>query len=475
MALFSSKNPLKSTLLFGVFSILRSGISLLLLPIFLNYLEPEDYGILSLVIIYSSIVAIVGSLGLKSALYTFYFDFDKKDVKRYLSNLFSVHLISFFIITCIHLLAGTYIFEFLFSSTKLSFYDYGIIALLSTFFGLLNNLYFVFLKNEVNLKSYFIYSFLSIILVAFIQIILVTQYDLKVYGMLLGTLIPNIIIFLLISFSNTYLFTLNFKKRLLYPSLNYSLKLLPFLFLFYFENQIDKYLIELKLGLKEVGLYALLFKLFGLLVLAMNAMDDGIRPFLYRDLKRGKANANKYFSIYIGFAVLVLVFINALGYNLDLFFKNEEYLVIKEYFFLSSIVFLLFIPVRYFGLLLVFYKAAFKLSYITAIKVVVMVVLMYFLIPKYELYGALFALSISYVFNSLLYAFILKKKLLIIPNVKTFIIVILFVVSTYIVHTHIDEQSQLHFSLIYLVVLVANIVFIYFKEGYILLKSKSET
>jgi len=293
--------------------------------------------------------------------------------------------------------------------------------------------------------------------------------------MLLGTLLPNLIIFLLISFSNSYLFTFNFKKQLLYPSLNYSLKLLPFLFLFYFENQIDKYLIELKLGLTEVGLYALLLKLFGLLVLAMNAMDDGIRPFLYRDLKKGTANANKYFSLYIGFAMLVLVFINALGYNLELFFKNEEYLVIKEYFFLSSIVFLLFIPVRYFGLLLVFYKAAFRLSYITAIKVVVMAVLMYFLIPKYELYGALYALLISYVLNSILYAFILKRKLLIIPNAKTIITIILFICSTYFVHTQIDVPSQLFYSIVYLFVLVTCFVFMYFKEGYILLKSKSET
>lgn len=473
MIFFSTKNPFKSTLLFGVFSILRSGISLLLLPIFLNYLSPEDYGIISLVLIYSAIVAIVGSLGLKSALYTFYFDFNKKnELKEYLSNLFSVLLVSFFIVTCIHLIVGNQIYELIFASNEITFYYYGVIALLSAFFGMLNNLYFIFLKNEVNLKVYFIYSLSTIILVAFFQILFITQFNLKIYGMLLGTLIPNVIIFLLISFSNTYLFTLKFKKKLLYPSLNYSLKLLPFLFVFSFENQIDKYLIELNLGLKDVGLYSLLLKLFGLLLLAISAMDDGIRPFMYKDLKEGKTTMNKYFSLYIGFSVLMLVFINTLGYNLELFFKNPEYLVIKEYFFLASVAFLLIIPVRFYGLLLVFYKASFKLSYITSIKVVVMVILMIFLIPKYELYGALYALSISYFLNSILFAMILREKVLLLPNKKTLFFVLIFITISYFVHTNIETYPKLLSSIFYFLIFVGLFAIIYLKDGYSILKSK---
>ena len=77
MNFLKTKNPFKTALLFGILSVLKSGVSLLLLPIFVNYLSPEDYGVVSLVIIYSTIVAVVGSLGLKSALYTFFFDFNK--------------------------------------------------------------------------------------------------------------------------------------------------------------------------------------------------------------------------------------------------------------------------------------------------------------------------------------------------------------------------------------------------------------
>lgn len=473
MSFIKTKNPFKSTLLFGVFSALRSGISLILLPIFLNYLSPEDYGIVSLVIIYATVVAVVGSLGLKSALYTFYFDFnDKNKLLDYLSNLFAVHIISFSLIIGLHLLFGNNIFELIFTSNDVSFYNYGLIALLSTFFDALNSLYFIFLKNEVNLKTYFRYTIGIIILTTFFQIILITQYNLKALGLLLGALIPNVIIFIIISFSNTYLYRFNFKKSLLYPSFNYSLKLLPFLLFFVFENQIGKYLIELNLGLKNVGLFTLLVKIFGLLIIAINALDDGIRPFLYRDLNKGKSTVNKYFNIYIGFGVLVLVVINSIGYNLEYIIQNTEYLVIRDYFFLSSIVFLLIIPVRFYGLLLVYYKESLKLSSVTFIKVIFMGLLMIILIPKYEINGALYALLISYFINIIIYAILLSKKLKLTPNFKTLTFVAIFILASFYLFNPAEEEQSLMFLMVYALASISLFAAFYMKDATNIMKSR---
>lgn len=474
MNFLKTKNPFKSTLFFGVLSVLRTGVSLLLLPLFLDYLSPEDYGIVSLVLIYSSIIAVVGSLGLKSALYTFYFDYENKDTLReYLGNLFSIHIISFILITSIHLLFGDNIYNLIFTSNEVSFFNYGLIALLSVFFDTLNTLYFIFLKNEVNLKIYFRYTIGIIVLTAFFQILFITYYDLKAMGLLLGALIPNAIIFAFISLSNTYLYQFKLKKDLLYPSLNYSLKLLPFLLLFVFENQIDKYLIELNLGLKNVGLYTLLIKIFGLLIITANAIDDGIRPFLYKDLKQDKKTTNKYFNLYIGICAFVLMLINLIGYNLEHIINNTEYLVIKEYFFISSIVFLLIVPVRFYGLLLVYYKESLKLSSVTFVKVLVMVLLMLILIPKYKLNGALFALGISYVINIIIFATILSKKAYLLPNIKTLVYSLLFIFSSYLINTYIINQHKLLVSLIYIIISVSLFVLFYAKDGLSILKSKS--
>ena len=241
--------------------------------------------------------------------------------------------------------------------------------------------------------------------------------------------------------------------------------------LFAFENQIDKYLIEQNIGLKNVGLYTLLIKIFGLLSIALNAIDDGIRPFIYRDLKNGKTTINTYFNLYIGFGVVILVLVNTIGYNLEFIIKNTEYLIIQDYFFLGSIVFLLIIPMRFYGLLLVYYKASLKLSYVTSIKVIITVVLMIFLIPIYKLFGALYALSISYLINIIVFASILFKKVNLIPNKKTIILILIFLIGSYYIHTQTDNPRKLLFSIIYITIPICFFARFYVKDGSEILKS----
>ncbi|NQX85337.1 MAG: lipopolysaccharide biosynthesis protein [Flavobacteriaceae bacterium] len=472
MNYFSSQNPLKSTLLFSVFSLLQFGVSIVLVPIFLNYLTPEDYGVISLVLIYATIVATLSSFGLKSALYTFYFDFDTK-VKRhnYLKNIFSAHVLSFIVLGIIHLFLGNQIFNLVFISNEISFFYYGCIALLSNFFALLNSLYFIYLKNEINLKSYFKYTFSTTILTAFLQLFFIVICKLEIYSILLGTLIPHIIIFVFITFHNPFLLSFRLEKELIYPSLKYGIKLLPFLLFFALENQIDRYLIEINFGLKQVGLYAVIIKLFSLVTITLNALDDGIRPFMFNDLKHTKTTANHYFNLYLGFGIFAVVVVTSMGYNLQYIIVNTAYLELKSYLFYGAIVFLLLIPIRFYALLLVFYKDSSKLSYLTCLKVLFMIVLMTVLIPEYQLYGVFYALVLSNLINIIVFALILRKKLLLHLRLLTIIYGSLFIIGSYILHQQLNTTNELISSIIYLIVFTSLFLLIYFKSSYDLLKT----
>jgi O-antigen/teichoic acid export membrane protein len=446
------KNPLSSTLLFGLFSFLRPGISVLLLPVLLNHLTPSDYGIISLVTFYATITSVIFSLGLKNSLYTFYFDYSDKDrLRQYLRNLYSLQF--FFLIIGIgtHLLFGELIFSFLFSrESNISFFPYGLLAILSIFCTTANNLYFIFLKNEVNLKSFFIYSGIVVLLTATIQYVLVIKFHFGVLGFLLGLFIPNAFVFLLILVLNPYLITLHLKRALLKPSLSYGLKLFPFLILFALENQIETYLIEKTIGLESVGIYALLLKVMMLLVLVLNALDDGIRPFLYRDLKQNLSRKKIYFDIYLGFGVLVLAIIYILGSNVEYIIHNQDFLVIKKYLLAGILAFLFMIPSRYYGLLLVYYKESAKLSYITSCKIFFTVGIMLVLIPKYQIYGVLYAVLLSNVLNTLLFCWFLKNREYTFPRLKTIYFAICFIAATICLHYRIHSENYLVYSCLYL-------------------------
>jgi len=65
------KNLLNQSALYGLSIFLMKGISLIMLPIYTNYLMPEDYGRLEVLVVFSNIVSIVLGFGLVEALYRF--------------------------------------------------------------------------------------------------------------------------------------------------------------------------------------------------------------------------------------------------------------------------------------------------------------------------------------------------------------------------------------------------------------------
>ncbi len=473
MKFFNFKNPINSTLFFAVFTLLQSSISLLLLPFYLNYISPKEYGIIIMSFAYSNVISTIGPLGLKSALYTFYFDFDKKErLLNYVGNLFTLQFICFFAIIGIHLFLGDIIFSNIFKSNEISFFPYGLMALASTAFTVMNSLYFIFLKNALNLRIFSLYSLLAILLTASLQFVLITELELSIFGFLLGTLIPQVIIFILIYSFNTYIITLSLKEELLYPSVKYSIKLLPFLFFFTFESHVEKYLIESILGLDSVALYTLLIKILGVLIIAINTMDEGIRPFMYRDLKSKKKTLSIYFNMYIGFGILTLAFINAIGYNIQYIFKNTAYYIIKDYFFIGSIAFLLLIPARYYGLVIVYYKDSAKLSYLSLLKVIILIMFMLLLIPVYELYGVLYALIISNTANTLFFAIILRKRVAIFPHVKNLFYIAIFLAASAFMHFNFYATHEFMGSIVYFITLLGSFFLIYLKDSYTVIKPK---
>ena len=130
------------------------------------------------------------------------------------------------------------------------------------------------------------------------------------------------------------------------------------------------------------------------------------------------------------------------------------------------------IPVRFYGLVLVFYKESKKLSYLAFIKVTIITVLMILLIPKFELYGALYALFFSYLVNIIMFSYILYQKINVIPNWKSLIYLSIFMIGSYLTFQQMESGQKLLYSGVYLAVLMGAFIWLYKKEGYAIIKQK---
>jgi O-antigen/teichoic acid export membrane protein len=397
---------------FALLGFLRPAIQIFLLPFYLIYLTPEDYGLLAMVSVFTSIICVLATLRLDAAVRTFYFDYndDMDKLWKYLSQTFSLIIIVGSCIYLVLLILGPSLFKLIFESDEITFYPYGILSISAGFLTTFSTVYFIYLKNEVRLKEYFMYSIGMILATILFQLIFVVYFELGVVGILYGHIIAAALIFTTLSLRNMKLYTSKFSKEMIFPSLKFTIPLLPFAFLYRFELQLDKLMIERFLGLERVGQYAILMGIVGMIGILMMAMNNAMRPFLYRSLKAPEGNTteqvNSFLQFYLFIGVLGLSGIILVGSNLELFTDNEKYLAIQPYFILAAIASIPLIIVRYFTLIFIYYKKSKDLTLVTIVKTLIMFLLMFLLIPKYEINGAIISISISYLLNAFIFYFL---------------------------------------------------------------------
>jgi O-antigen/teichoic acid export membrane protein len=346
---------------------------------------------------------------------TYYFDFndDKKRLWSYISQVFSTIVILGLVTYFILLITGPALFRLIFKSDEITFYPYGFLSITGSFLTTFTVVYLIYLKNEVRLKEYFMYSMGMIVSTILFEVIFVIFFELGVVGILYGQIIAGALVFIILSLRNINLYTIKFNKAMLLPSFKFAIPLLPFAFLYRFESHLDKLMIERFLGLEKVGLYAILMGIVGMIAILMMAMNNSMRPFLYRSLKVASPSTNEqvnsFLQFYLFIGVLGLSGIILIGTNLELITSNEKYLSIRPYFIFAAIASIPLIVVRYFTLVFIFYKKSKELTMVTVVKTIIMFFLMVVLIPKYEVYGAIMAISISYLLNAFIFYFLNMK------------------------------------------------------------------
>ncbi len=407
---FFEKNALGSFFWFTFLGYIRPAINIFLLPLYLKCISPEEYGILALVGVFTSVAMTFSNLKIDTAVRTFYFDYNHNEQQlwTYLSQIFSFSLFSIILYFVLFLCIGPTLYQLSFESEAIHFYPYGVLSMAAAGFSLCTSIYFVFLKNQLRLKSYASYTLFNIGSTVALQAYFILYLDMGILGILIGTLIPNILVLLGIIIQHPKLITFCFHKHIIVPSLRFAFPLIPVAFLMAFEKQLDKLLLERYMSLGEVGIYAILVSIVGLSNILLTALDNAIRPFLYEDLKElipaNITRISNYRNLYFLVGLIGLSGIIMIGSNFHLFTDNERYLRVRPYFTMACIAFIPFIFVRYYGLIYVFYKKSGSLTLITFLKAIVVVILLLVLVPYWGIAGGIAATLISNIFNQIIFA-----------------------------------------------------------------------
>lgn len=389
----------KHGIVFGLGSILQQLIGFILLPIYTTYLTTSDYGMLGLIAITGQILGIIFALGLTSALFRSYYDYNEQEDRRVvISTVFFLIAINCCILFIFGIFSSEHLSILLFDNTQYKIY-FSII-ILTTIFGILNAIPFVVFQARKKSIHYVSFQISFFLLGISLILYLVTVKNLGVFGVLVGQLITAIVSFLVLYFYIKKDIVLKISKLEAWKMIHYGAPLVLAGLSGFVFTYADRYMLNYYLTLSEVGLYTLGYQ-FGMVitVLLITPTKLGWDP-IFLSVK-DHSNAKDFYSrsltyiIFIGVGLFLML--SLLSKEVIQIFSNKEYWDAYMVIPIITLTYLIWStrPILEVGIAL---KRKTKVTaWYFFVGATTNIILNLVLIPEYGIMGAAYATLISFI------------------------------------------------------------------------------
>jgi len=274
------KSLLKGSVIYGLGQVLNKTISLVLLPFFTAYLTTKDYGITSVIGIYTLVVTSICTFGAGSVIGLIYYRLENQHHRQQTINT----AVTFMAITSLVSLLLTALLLGPLNVLLFSGETYSQYIMLSTLTALLNVVMMpltLWMQFEQKAIPFVIMNSSVVLIGVTLNIIAVMYFRMGVYGYIVTNLASAVINCLL--FGAYYLFqceTYKMAKSHLKELLRLGWPLtFSFFFLFVIQNN-SKYFLQLYAGLDSVGIFTIGFNLGTIISLIINSFNTAYYPYI---------------------------------------------------------------------------------------------------------------------------------------------------------------------------------------------------
>lgn len=377
-------------------NIFSKAIVFILIPFYTNILTPEEYGLLSTYESLMRLVPLVFSLGLDAAFIRHYHT-KKNSGLDVMVKMFSSYYWFVCLVGCLFIISSALFFCF----TEERIHELALsLVIVSSLFTQLSLLTTLIWKSEVKAKPITIINCIVAIF-SFLATVLFLFLDIGWLSRLYATLC-------VVSIQALGLFYYSYRKGWLNFSidlgvvkegLTYSLPLLPGLLSFWVVGFSDRVILVYYNLESQAGVLSLAAQLSIFIYMVQDSLSQVNAPvFLKRcedDIRQAK-NAQQSFLKLITFIMSLAVFIVIL-YSKELInlIASDDYKEAANIIFFFAIAQMFRGWYRVFAVILSYLKKVWILSVAAIVQCVVSVLLNFFLIPKFGMYGAAFSSLLS--------------------------------------------------------------------------------
>jgi O-antigen/teichoic acid export membrane protein len=461
---------IKNTIIYTIGNSLPMAATLFLLPIYTKYLAPSEYGIVGSMEAMKVFFAILFSFCIERGIVRLYWDYETlADKKKFLGTVF----ISIVIISILGLIL-TFVFNHSFEKIFISipFYPYFLFAILTSFLGTYENVPKLYFRLTEQASKFVTLSFVFFFLTTGLTLWFVIVKNEGAAGYLKGQLYGSIIMTVIYLYISLQIVTINFNIKILRKVLSFTLPFIPPLIISWFINQSNRIFIERYVSIDAVGIYTFSSKISMATSIFTTALMVAFEPIFYRlanTEKDGKQKIYKFFQLFVTTTIVSSFIVAFLSKEvLNLFFSLKYH---QAYIYIAIITFAYIFGTGTAITGLFFQQSKKMLSnmYISIAVVLVSLLLNYFLIPKFALYGAAIALFLSAAFAFFFAYYYTRKKCFFVPlDWKSIIPLLSSLIGVFLFMNYF----YLPINLVYL--LGIKIIFTCFLLIYLFLKFKKE-
>lgn len=395
-----SKGVWSEAIVYTIAGTLPQAFNYILLPLYLRFLTPTDYGILGYVNAIVWFISVTNTLSINAFYMRRYYE--KNDKKGFTGSIFYFLLIVNIILIFVEGIGLYFIFKW--HHVSVNFYPYMFLALIEVFFTTFSIIPLRYFRLESLVKQYLWFNVILLCLKHGFAIFLVTGLRLSVYGFLLGGALSAGVMAIYVMASAPSFARLTIDVGIIRKALRFSLPLLPGAYATVALMLVDRLILEKYVSLSELGIYSLGYTMATAVNIVVSSMLIVIEPRVYKisTLETYKPDYQRLLDIYMFVLfVMVLMFV--------LFINNITYWLFPAVYNKAAIISMIVSISTIFygiqniaGLQFLLYNNTVVLSAITMIAALLNIGLNFMFIPLYGIYAAAVVTVLSYFLGMML-------------------------------------------------------------------------
>lgn len=416
-----SKKFIKNSIIYTVAGALPMASAIILLPVYIGYLTTPVYGSLILYTGFSLFIQIVVTYGFDASIYNYYHDYkeDKEKLSVFVSSVFTFLFIVGAIVAFFFALFGSWIFTKVYEDSQISFYPYGLIALVSGVFQALFKVNSSFLQTQEKAAEFLLQNLISFSLIAGLTILGLYLYPNDLVGPMMGRLIAVVLSGLWILFRIYGPFGFHFNFEMIKSTFGFNHPSLIYQIIQWFNSSYDRVVLKLYLPLSQVGIYDFAAKCLMAIEFIVAGFYTSFFPRVLSIVapqkeKKTTVEINRYYNGLTAVTILLVV-LSVFAMPLVLqwlieFFNKPDYLDIIQWIPYIAITYLLRAIRLYIAMPYGVTKYAKPLPLFYTVIAVTKIAAMVLLIPRYGIHGVLFSTWLSYVVEVLILYFGIRNR-----------------------------------------------------------------